>query len=130
MSEPNPIRVVVADDAEQLRALLSKALERTGEIKVVAQVGDGAAALESVVSLNPDVLLLDLSMPVLDGLEVLRSIREAGHRTSIVVFSGYGNEHLAETCRRLGARAYLEKGSPLPEVRSCILSVAREPADE
>lgn len=128
MTDVQPVRVVVADDAEQLRSLLSKALERTGEIEVVAQVGDGAAALEAVVSLDPDVLLLDLSMPVLDGLEVLRSVRDAGHRTSVVVFSGYGTDHLAETCRRLGARYYLEKGSPLPDVRNCILAVARESA--
>lgn len=126
MSAVEPVTVVIADDAEQLRELLSRALEKTGDITVVAKVGDGEAAVDAVRSLEPDVLLLDLSMPVLDGLEVLRSISESKFRTSVVVFSGFGTDHIAETCLRLGASDYLEKGAPMSTVREAILRVARD----
>lgn len=126
MSAREPVTVVVADDAEQLRELLSRALEKTGDITVIAKVGDGEAAVEAVRSLEPDVLLLDLSMPVLDGLEVLRSISENSFRTAVVVFSGFGTDHIADTCLRLGARDYLEKGAPIHTVREAILRVAQD----
>ena len=118
------VRVVIADDAEQLRALLARALSKGGDIEVVGQVGDGVSAVQAVADLDPDVLLLDLSMPVLDGLEVLRSVREQHERTVVLVFSGYGSGQLADTCRRLGAAGYVEKGTALPELRKLILDVA------
>ncbi len=120
----SPVRVVIADDAEQLRTLLARALAKGGDIEVVGQVGDGVSAVQAVAELDPDVLLLDLSMPVLDGLEVLRSVRDQHERTVVLVFSGYGSGQLADTCRRLGAAGYVEKGTALPELRQRILEVA------
>lgn len=122
----DPVSVVIADDAEQLRSLLARALAKDGSVRVVDQVGDGVAAVQAVADHDPDVLLLDLSMPVLDGLEVIRAVRERNGRTVILVFSGYGSGQLAETCKRLGAAGYIEKGTALPELRQAILTVAAQ----
>lgn len=120
MSKQPRVRVVVADDAEHLRSLLCQALETNYDISVVGQAADGAHALEMVGVHRPDVLLLDLSMPVLDGLEVLRRVSEQHPGVSVVVFSGYGSAALEGTCRDLGAVGYIEKGAPLDQVASSI----------
>lgn len=118
------IRVVIADDAEQLRSLLAVGLCKDGDIEVVGQAGDGASAFVAVAEFRPDVLLLDLSMPVLDGLEVLRRVVEILPEVAVLVFSGYGTVELAETCVELGAKAYLKKGMPMDQLRQAIRDAA------
>lgn len=118
------VRVVIADDAEQLRGLLAGALDKIDGIDVVGQAGDGGAAVASVALLEPDVLLLDLSMPVMDGLDVLRHVREFHPATAVLVFSGYGTGELAQACLDLGAAGYLPKGAPIGELAQRILEAA------
>ena len=124
MTEQAKCNVVVADDAEQLRELLCRALARDPRVNVVGQASDGAEALAVVERAEPDVLLLDLSMPVLDGLEVLRRVRETHPSVAVVVFSGYGSGALESTCRDLGASGYIEKGTPMTTVVEAILNAA------
>lgn len=122
----SPVRLVIADDAEQLRTLLARALETSGEIEVVGQADDGQAALAAVGDHLPDVLLLDVSMPVLDGLEVLRRVQAEHPDVSVVIFSGYGTRALESTCLSLGAAAYVEKGTPIADLRRVIVSARTE----
>jgi DNA-binding NarL/FixJ family response regulator len=110
------VRVVVADDAAQLREILVDALGREPDLLVVGQAADGQEALDAVREHQPDVLLLDLSMPVLDGLDVLRRLREVSPQVAVVVFSGYGTPELAQTCTALGAAGYVKKGTPVAEL--------------
>jgi DNA-binding NarL/FixJ family response regulator len=115
------LRVVVADDAENLRALLVRALERSGHVEVVATAVNGREALEAVRSARPDVLLLDLSMPVLDGMAVLRQLDGA---VPVVVLTGYGEDELGPECRALGARGFVEKGMPIATVVAALRDAA------
>ena len=89
MTRIRPVRVVIVDDTYDLRELLRLALTRGG-MEVVGEAGDGLAGIEAVRLEKPDVVLLDLSMPVMDGLEALPSIRRLVPAAKIIVLSGFG----------------------------------------
>lgn len=114
-----PRRVVVIDDTPDLRALLRIALERAAYV-VVGEAGDGQEGIEVVREHRPDVVLLDLSMPVLDGLEALPTIRRLVPDGTIVVLSGFGPTTMSDRALARGADGYVQKGAPL---RSIIASI-------
>src|SRR3954471_2286334 len=91
-SKPSPLRVVVADDSGFMRRLLGDALRRNGA-DVVGVAADGDEALALCRALRPDVLTLDLAMPGMDGIAVLRALREAALPVPTVVVSGFSPAH-------------------------------------
>ena len=105
-----PIRVVLADDTEDLRSLMRTLLEREG-FEIVGEAGDGVEAIDLAVRTQPDILLLDLAMPTLDGLEALPRIRAEAPRTKVVVLSGFQAAQIGDEARQGGAHAYIEKGT-------------------
>lgn len=109
-------RVLIADDTEDLRLLLRMAL--TPEFDVVAEAADGRQAIDRASELQPDIALLDLAMPVVDGLQAIPQIRRVSPSTRIIVLSGYGAEQMAAAAMSAGADAYLEKGTALADIRS------------
>jgi two-component system, chemotaxis family, protein-glutamate methylesterase/glutaminase len=104
MATPASLRIVVADDSAFMRRLLKDALERSG-FTVVAAVEDGDLALKACRELNPDVLTLDLAMPGLDGLGVLRGLREASSPIPVVVVSAFSPAHGARAVDALAEGA-------------------------
>lgn len=114
-----PRRVVIVDDTDDLRELLRVAFERSG-YAVVGEAGDGEAAIAVVAEHRPDVVLLDLAMPVLDGLEALPTIRALVPDGVVLVLSGFGSDLMAERALSLGADGYVEKGAPLRSVVSTV----------
>jgi DNA-binding NarL/FixJ family response regulator len=117
-----PCRVFIADDVEALRVLWRQLLSEKGDIEVVGDAGDGAEAIEGVKATRPDVLVLDLSMPRVDGLEVIRTLRAEVPETRIVVASGFSAARLAPLALELGASAYFEKGAPVDSLRAAVLT--------
>jgi len=104
------IRVVIVDDAQPLRALLRSTLNRDGRFDVVGEAADGREGVQVVLSSVPDVVLLDLAMPVMDGLEAIPRIVAGSPGTRIVVLSGFEARQVEEEVIELGAAAYLPKG--------------------
>jgi DNA-binding NarL/FixJ family response regulator len=104
-------RVLVVDDAANLRELLTVLLEVEDDFEVVAAVGDGAQALEKADELEPDIVLLDIAMPVMDGFAALPALRRRLPDASIVIFSAYEQREQAERALKNGADIYLEKGT-------------------
>lgn len=109
------LRVVIVDDTEDLRELLRHALTRGG-MTVVGEAGDGQQGIEVVRALQPDVVLLDLSMPVMDGLEALPHIRAFAPQTRIIVLSGFEARQMSERALKIGADGYLQKGAALGRI--------------
>jgi DNA-binding NarL/FixJ family response regulator len=103
-------RVVLADDVVDLRDMLRYALELTGEFEVVAEAGDGEAAVRAVEEHQPDALLIDLAMPLMDGVEAIPRIRSIAPGCRILVFSGFDHESMRQTVMERGADAFLVKG--------------------
>jgi DNA-binding NarL/FixJ family response regulator len=104
-------RVLVVDDAANLRELLTVLLEVEDDFEVVAAVGDGAQALVKADELEPDIVLLDIAMPVMDGFAALPELRRRLPNASIVIFSAYEQREQAEKALKYGADIYIEKGT-------------------
>lgn len=113
--------VVVADDDPDARLLLITALRRDGRFDVVGEATDGAAAVDCARELVPDLVLLDLAMPGVGGLEALPLLREAAPDSHVVVVSGFPGDRLEGVMRARGAVGYVEKGlSPRQTVRDVV----------
>ena len=113
--------VLIADDHPLVSHGLRELLRST--YTVVGTVGDGREVHDAVERLKPDVLLLDLSMPQMDGMEVLFLLREKAPETKVVVLSGFGRDRLAPLALELGAAQYVEKGVDGPRLRRVVLAV-------
>lgn len=129
MSLPVACRVFIADDVEALRVLWRQLLTDDPTIEVVGEAPDGEAAIAGVHETEPDVLLLDLSMPRVDGLEVIRALAEQRPQTAIVVASGFSAARLAPLALELGAADYFEKGGSAEELRRKVLAACRPASD-
>ena len=121
-----PIRILLADDAEEMRGLVALSLRLNGAFDVVGEAGNGRQAVSLAATLRPDLVLLDLSMPEMDGLEALPRILAASPETVVVVFSGFDEQQLGRDARQLGAAAYVEKGVPLDELAGRLIAVHTE----
>lgn len=124
MADDRAFRVVVADDFEDMRQLVRLTLERSGRFEIVGEAVDGAEAIERAGELQPDILLLDLSMPVLSGLEALPQIRAAAPDTKVVVLSGLDRSRMESAAMAGGAVGYLEKGLQPKQLVDELLAVA------
>ncbi len=120
-------RVVLVDDAVDLRTLVGLACRRDGRLEVVAGVGDGVAGIAAVEEHRPDLVLMDVAMPVMDGLTATRQLKEAFPAMPVVVFTGYDDGRVEAEARRAGADAFVDKATPLAEVVELLLSVLSRP---
>ena len=104
-------RIAIADDTPDIRLVLRMALRN--DFEIAGEAENGREAIELVEREHPDAILLDLAMPVMDGLQAIPRIREAWPSIKIVVVSGYGSSQMSEEALNAGADAYLEKGRPI-----------------
>jgi DNA-binding NarL/FixJ family response regulator len=117
------IRVVLADDADDLRFLMRFALEEDGRFEVVGDATTGREAIDLLVSETPDVIVLDMAMPEMDGLEVLEEMRTRGLPSKVLVLSGF-NGGVEETATALGADGFIRKGkSTLEEIVPRLIAI-------
>lgn len=117
------VSVYLLDDVPELRQLIRIVLEEAPELAVVGEAGDAAVGLEEIAELQPDVVVLDLSMPGMDGLEALPLIRRATPAAKVVVFSGFTEQRMAALAIDRGADRYIEKGMPIEDVRQAIVEL-------
>ena len=108
-----PIRIVVADDHPVVRDGLIAMLQTQSDFEVVGEAGDGTEALHMVAERDPDVLLLDLEMPRVDGIERLG---EQGSSVRVIVFTVFDTDERIVSAMRAGAKGYLLKGAPRGDV--------------
>ncbi|WP_084151691.1 PAS domain S-box protein [Nocardioides halotolerans] len=113
-----PLRIVLVDDSTEVRTLVRTKLRLSGQAVVEGEGSDGADAVDLARRLTPDAMLLDVSMPGMDGLAALPQVLEHSPRTRVVMFSGFDEEPLALRALELGATSYLTKTSSLDDVVS------------
>jgi len=124
VGEGQAIRVLIADDHEVVRDALAVLLEQEPGIEVVAQAGDGKETIALVRRYQPDVVIMDVNMPVVDGVEATRQIVREMPRTRVIALTTYEEEDMAARMREAGASAYLTKGGPADWLIAAIRAAA------
>ncbi len=119
------IRVLIADDHAVVRQGLRTFLEVQDDIEVVGEAGDGEEALRMTEALIPDVAIVDLVMPRLDGIEVIRQITAAGSPTRVIVLTSFADDQKVFAAVRAGAAGYLLKDIRPQELAEAIRTVTR-----
>lgn len=107
------LKVLIADDSELLRERLTRLLSAIEGIEVAGEAPDGAAALQMVQVIKPDVLILDLRMPRGSGIEVLQKIRQAGEQMKVVILTSFPYPQYRERCLAAGADYFFDKSEEL-----------------
>ncbi len=118
-----PIRILLADDHNVIRTGLRLVLERQPRFEVVGEAGDGREAVAAAQTLSPDVVVLDIAMPNLNGIEATRQIAAKLPRTGIVILSMHSDESYVLRALKAGARAYLLKDSAESDLIGAITAV-------
>lgn len=106
------IRVLLADDEDLIRVALAALLGLEADLDVVAQAPDGRAAVDAALAHRPDVAVVDLQMPGLDGLEVTAELAQALPSCAVVILTGHGRPPHLQRALATGAKGFLPKGSP------------------
>lgn len=119
----NKIRILLADDHTVMRAGLGLLLERQPDMVVVAEAADGRQAVELAASHMPDVVVLDIAMPLLNGIEATRQIVDKHAKTSVVILSMHSDESYVMRSLKAGAKAYLLKDSAEADLIRAIRAV-------
>jgi len=117
------IRVLVADDQELVRTGLALMIGLEDDLEVVAQAADGAAAVDAVIAHHPDVVLMDVRMPGLDGIEATRRIAAAGARARVLILTTYDADGYVYEALQAGAAGFLLKDAPREQLLSAIRMV-------
>jgi DNA-binding NarL/FixJ family response regulator len=122
-TEPARIRCLVADDHPAIVAAVTEFLEGEG-VEVVASARDGREALAKIEATRPDVALVDLQMPKMTGIELARAVAEARLPTSVLLYTAHGERALLTEAIDVGARGYVLKEAPLPDLLRAVNTVA------
>jgi len=120
------MRVLIADDHEAIRKGLRKMLETRGDLDTCAEASDGHEAIAKMYEVNPDLVILDLSMPRCNGFEAARMIRELSPDTPILFFSMHETPELIAEAEKIGVLGFIRKSDPLSTVLKAVDAALRK----
>ena len=115
-NEPNPIRLLVVDDQNLVRQKLRMSLEAESDLQIVSSAENGQTALEQLETLQPDIALVDIEMPGIDGLATAQIIKKQFTHIKVIIFSSYDDEKYIRQALNAGAKGYLLKNTPTEEI--------------
>ncbi len=118
------VKVAIVDDTPDLRLLVRLALEGDASIEVVAEGENGRDGIRIAEQLRPDVMLLDLAMPIMDGMTALPEIRARSPKTQVLVLSGFAADQMTQKAMAAGAKQYIQKGASPDVLRRIVLEAA------
>lgn len=117
------MRILLADDHVITREGTRRLLETEADLEIIAEAADGEETVRLARTLHPDAVLLDISMPLLNGLDVVRILQATQPETRIVVLTGYDTEHYAQALVNLGIHGYLSKSASYREIVAALRAV-------
>ena len=110
------VRIVVADDQEVVRRRVVATLMSRGDLDVCAEASNGKEAVEKARELNPDLVILDITMPELNGLDAARQIRSFAPNLPILILSVHKSRQVVEEAKKIGVRGYVTKGDAIQKL--------------
>ena len=116
------LRVLLCDDMQQIRMLLRTEMSLETDLEVVGEATNGAEAIEAARASQPDVVVLDLTMPVMDGLEALPRIRAVAPEARVIMLSAHGSSEMESKAVAAGATRYIEKTATTQEIVEAVRS--------
>ncbi|MBF0154502.1 MAG: response regulator [Magnetococcales bacterium] len=125
MTAPRYPRLLLVDDSNSLRMLFSTTLETAG-FTIVAEARNGQEGLEKFLTHKPDITLLDIEMPVLDGYKTLKAIVQADKSALVIMLTSISQVEVWEDCYLAGAKAYIRKDSPLADLPARVMEIWQE----
>lgn len=121
----NKVRISIADDHPVFRQGLREIIEDEGNVEIVSEADNGLDALRQILESRPDIAILDIEMPEMTGLEVLKKLNEGGSKSKIVFLTVYADEDLFDEGMELGMTGYMLKDSAISEMNECIYKVSK-----
>lgn len=122
----NATRILIVDDDQNLRSYLRRLLDREQDLSVMGEAGDGAMALELTQTMPPDIVLMDLQMPRLNGLDATRMIKAERPEVKIIILTQYQEDPYRRAALECGADAFLPKQTRLLDLLATIREVSGE----
>lgn len=120
----NKIRVIIADDHPVFRSGLMKIIEADNEIEIIGEADNGEMALNKILELNPDIALLDIDMPKMTGIQVLKELKKRKINSKTIFLTVYSDESIFDEAMNIGILGYVLKDSAISDIIDCIKSVA------
>jgi DNA-binding NarL/FixJ family response regulator len=119
------VRALLVDDSLALRDAIRRLLSKSRSVQICGEATNGYEALEQATQLKPEVIIMDIGMPVMDGLEATRRLRRASPAIEILIFTEHDSEHAVNAAWEAGARGYLHKAVAAAELERAVETVAR-----
>lgn len=126
MNENKKIKIIIADDHPIFRKGLRKIIEADNEIEILGEAENGESALNKILDLKPDIALLDIDMPKLTGIQVLKELKKRKVNIKTIFLTVYSDESIFDEAMNLGILGYVLKDSAISDIINCIKSVADE----
>jgi DNA-binding NarL/FixJ family response regulator len=120
------MKIVIADDSTLLRDRIKSLLNNINNISVVFEAGNGAEALQLIIEKEPDIVILDIRMPGVNGIEVLKKISELGLKPKICILTSYPYKQYREKCFAFGASYFFNKNQSMDELLDVVSTLANE----
>lgn len=124
MTENKKIKIIIADDHPVFRSGLMKIIETDKEIEITGEADNGESALNKIIDLNPDIALLDIDMPKMTGIQVLKELKKRKNNTKAIFLTVYSDESIFDEAMNIGILGYVLKDSAISDIIDCIKSVA------
>jgi DNA-binding NarL/FixJ family response regulator len=119
-------RILIVDDVPQVRRELRTLLSLLDDIDIVGEAADGQSAIELATILRPDVILMDVEMPIVDGISATRSIKRANPTCRVIILSIHNDAAARAQARSAGADDFVDKGAPLTTLLQAIQTISSE----
>lgn len=125
ISQQGPVRILIVDDHAVLRKAVRQLLESRNEFQVCGEAENGVQAIKMAAELKPDVVILDIVMPVMNGFEAARKIKEVSPDSRLVILSAYKDKQMLEGAKSVGAVCYVPKSDAERELIDAVKTAAR-----
>jgi DNA-binding NarL/FixJ family response regulator len=124
MKENKKIRIIIADDHPVFRSGLTKIIDTDKEIEIICEADNGETALNKILELNPDIALLDIDMPKMTGIQILKELKKRKININTIFLTVYSDESIFDEAMNIGVLGYVLKDSAISDIIDCIKTVA------